>query len=249
MSPEVHIGTMGWSYSFWVDNFYQKGLSPEAFLSDYAKHFETVEADSTFYGVPSEDTVVKWRSQTPANFMFSVKFPRIITHDKMLKNVERETERFVGRMSQLQNKLGPMLLQFPYSFKGEHVHLLDDFLPRLPREYRFAVEVRNAKLLNDDLYSLLRKNNVALVWATLPFLPPADVVTAEFVYIRWEGDRRKVQGTLGKVETDRTSDITQWAEKIKKLLSNELEVFGYYSKYYSGHPPTDAKQLLEKLNQ
>ena len=101
--------------------------------------------------------------------------------------------------------------------------------------------------MNDELYSLLRKNGIALAFVDHPFLPRIDTVTADFAYIRLEGDRRNVKGTLGKVERDRTNDIEQWADTTKSLLSLNQEVFIYISKYYSGHPPTDAVNLSRFL--
>jgi len=240
----VHIGTMGWSYKFWVDNFYPKGLKAERYLVEYSKHFHTVEVDSTFYRIPYESTVAKWKDQTPSDFLFSAKFPRVITHEKMLINCEDEVVRFIEKISKLESKLGLLLLQFPSAFKPEHVHLLGDFLPKLPKGYRFAVEVRNNELLNDRFYSILRENGVALALLDRPLMRKMETIAADFTYIRWEGDRKKVKGTLGKVEVDRTADIKTWAERIKRFLDIPIEVFGYFSKYYSGHPPTDANQIL-----
>jgi len=244
---KLHIGTMGWSYDFWVGNFYPKGLTSAEFLTEYPKHFDTVEVDSTFYGVPYKSTVMRWKAQTPADFLFSLKFPKVITHEKMLKDCEEDVERFVERISLLQGKLGALLLQFPYGFKPKHVSLLSDFLPMLPKGFRYVVEVRNKKLLEDKLYSLLRENGVALAIVDQPYMPKIEAVTADCTYIRWEGDRRKVKGTLGEIEIDRTNDLIGWTQKIKKFLDNSLEVFGYFSKYYSGYPPADAKQLLKLL--
>lgn len=238
---------MGWSYKFWADSFYPKGLESERFLSEYSKHFNTVEVDSTFYRIPSESTISKWKEQTPADFLFSAKFPRTITHEKMLKDCKEQTERFIEKVSRLQDKLGPLLLQFPKTFTIKHVRLLEDFLANLPEGCRFAVEVRNTSLLNEEFYSLLRKNGVALALLDRQSMPLMETVTADFIYIRWEGDRKKVRGTLGRVEVDRTNEIEAWAKKIHVFLEN-AEVFGYFSKYYSGYPPNDAKQLLRALS-
>jgi uncharacterized protein YecE (DUF72 family) len=244
---KVHIGTMGWSYKFWIDNFYPRGLKAEEYLAEYAKHFNTVEVDSTFYRIPYESTVEKWKDQTPPDFSFSAKFPRIITHGKMLINCEDEVTRFLEKISKLESKLGPLLLQFPSAFKSKQIQLLSDFLPKLPKGYRFAVEVRNKELLNDKFYSILREQGVALVLLDRPLMPEMETMTADFTYIRWEGDRKKVKGTLGKVEVDRTADIKMWAERIERFLDVQIKVFGYFSKYYSGHAPSDAKQILEFL--
>jgi len=68
---KVHIDTMGWSYNFWVGNFYPKGLTPKDFLAEYSKHFDTVEVDSTFYRIPRQGTVLEWKNKTPPDFLFS----------------------------------------------------------------------------------------------------------------------------------------------------------------------------------
>jgi len=238
---------MGWSYKFWTDSLYPKGLPPDQYLSEYARHFHTVEVDNTFYRIPSKDVVTDWKSQTPPDFVFSLKFPKRITHDKMMRDCEDITRAFLERVSYLDSKLGPMLLQFPYAFKPEHMPLLNDFLPTLPRTNRFVVEVRNKKLLDEKLYSILKDNRVALAVVDQPFMPLTETITADFVYIRIEGDRRKVNGTLGKVEIDKTDRTKEWAERITKLLEQSVETFVYFSKYYSGYPPADAKQLLRAL--
>jgi uncharacterized protein YecE (DUF72 family) len=102
-------------------------------------------------------------------------------------------------------------------------------------------------LLDNKLYSLLRENGVALVVVNKPSLPAIDEKTADFLYLRWEGDRKTVNGTLGKVEVNRTAEIKRWAKKIQGFVKSTGNVFGYFSKYYSGHPPTDAKTLLSLL--
>jgi uncharacterized protein YecE (DUF72 family) len=243
----VHVGTMGWSYNFWVGNFYPKGTRSTQFLTEYSKHLDTVEIDNTFYRVPSKSSLEKWKEQTPADFVFSAKFPQIITHRKMLKDCEQDVKFFIERMSLLENKLGPLLLQLPPTFGGKQFTLLKDFLPMLPMGHRYAVEIRNSQLLNSELFSILKQNEIALAVVAGPFMPEINELTARFVYVRWEGDRKKVNGTLGKTEVDRTDETKMWAKKIKTFLGETDEVFGYFSKYYSGNPSSDAKQLVESL--
>jgi uncharacterized protein YecE (DUF72 family) len=243
----IHVGTMGWSYNFWVGNFYPKGTKSTQFLKEYSKHFDTVEIDNTFYRVPSKSSLKKWKEQTPADFVFSAKFPQIITHRKMLKDCEQDVKFFIERMSALKNKMGPLLLQLPPAFGGKQITLLKDFLPKLPKSHRYAVEIRNSQLLNSELFAILKQNEVALAIVASPFMPEVNELTACFVYVRWEGDRKKVNGTLGRPEVDRTDETKMWAEKIKTFLEKTDEVFGYFSKYYSGNPPSDAKQLVESL--
>ncbi|MCE8429566.1 MAG: DUF72 domain-containing protein [Candidatus Methanoperedens sp.] len=232
---KIHIGTMGWSYDFWIGNFYPGGS--ENLLTEYAKHFNTVEINNTFYGIPSRDTVMKWKEEVPDDFIFSAKFPRKITHIKMLQDCKEE----------LGDKLGPMLMQFPPGFKPDKSEILKDFLAGLPERCRFAVEVRNKKWLDERFYDLLRDNGIALVLIDHPWMPEMNTITADFTYIRWEGDRNKIKGTLGKVEKDRSNDIKDWGMKIKGFFEDSVEVYGYFSKSYSGYPPEDVRMLVDIL--
>ena len=241
---QLHVGTMGWSYDFWKGIFYPESLASKEFLAYYAKQFCTVEVDSTFYRIPRTRSVTDWKMQTPEGFLFALKFPQVITHVKMLKDCEEVTSVFLERVALLEAKLGALLLQFPYNFGTEQFPLLRDFLPNLPKKHRYVVEVRNRKLLNESLYSVLRDNNVVLAWVDSPFMPQINEATSDFIYVRWEGDRRRVKGTLGRIEVDRKAQINAWAEKLKPFLEEGTEVFGYFSKYYSGYSPSDAKELL-----
>jgi uncharacterized protein YecE (DUF72 family) len=243
-----HIGTMGWSYDFWVGNFYPPETPPQDFLTEYSKHFSTVEIDSTFYHIPYERTVKKWRKQTPPDFLFSAKFPQSIIHEMMLRASKDDLEFFIKNISFLGDKLGSLLLQFPYSFKAEEFDVLKDFISILPKDHRYAVEVKHKSWLEERFYSMLRENNVALASTDVPWMPELNEVTADFAYLRWEGNRKKVKGTTGKVEREREAEILEWAEKVKGLLDDSVEVFGYFSKYYSGHSPTDVKLLLSSLS-
>ena len=243
----IHVGSMGWSYDFWKGNFYPKKLVSKEFLAYYSKQFDSVEVDSTFYRIPSEKTVLDWKHQTPNGFIFSLKFPQIITHVKMLRNCEEETRVFLEHAELLEEKLGPLLLQFPPIFRNDNIPLLREFLESLPKRHRYVVEVRNKKLLSESLYVLLRDNNVALAWVESPLMAYVCETTSNFVYVRWEGDRKTINGTLGQTEVDRKSDVEFWASKLKLFLEQKMDVFGYFSKYYSGFPPSDVYELLKFL--
>jgi len=244
----LHLGTIGWSYNFWKGNFYPNKTASKDFLAYYGAQFNTVEVDSTFYRIPTPQTVTNWKEQTPKDFQFSLKFPQLITHVKMLKDCQAETGAFLARAQLLQDKLGPLLLQFPPSFSAEHLPDLADYLQKLPKQHRFVVEVRDETWLNSEFYSLLRANNVAFAWVDSPNMPQTPAVTTDFLYVRWEGDRKKVNGTLGKIEAYRQEELNVWAQKIKPYLDKGMEVYGYFGKYYSGYPPSDIAYLQSQLN-
>lgn len=217
------------------------------YLKEYAKHFDTVETDSTFYRIPPASAFSRWKRQTPDGFLFAMKFPRLITHIRKLENSEEASHVFLERARLLDEKLGPLLVQLPPNLGLEKLGSLKDFLKKLPTGLRFAVEVRNPGFLTEQLYSLLRDNNVALAIVDGSFLPVIDVITSDFVYLRWEGDRKQVTGTRGHVEIDRALDIATWAERVRSFIDRNLDVFGYFSKYYSGYPPADAEKLLKLI--
>lgn len=244
----VHIGTMGWSYEFWVRNFYPDDISPSEFLVEYSKHFHTVEIDSTFYRIPSKMAVENWHSQTPEDFIFSAKFPRSITHGKGLRINGEKLYIFLRNILYLGNKLGPLLIQFPPQFKPREYQDLKEFLQSLPKRHLYAVEFRNRGWLEDKVYNMLRENGIALVLVDHPWMPSLEEVTSSFTYLRWQGDRRNVKGDRGRVERDRRENLRKWADRLESFLEKSIEVYGYFSKFFSGHPPTDAKQLLEHLS-
>ena len=147
----------------------------------------------------------------------------------------------------LGDKLGPMLLQFPPTFTVTHLPDLADYLKKLPKQHRYVVEVRNKSWLTPEFYALLRENGVALARTEKPLTSQLEV-TADFLYMRWEGDRKAVNGLKGEIEVDKTADLQVWAEKLKPYLDRGTEVFGYFGKYYSGLPPSDVKTLKGFLN-
>ena len=247
LAANLHVGTMGWSYGFWKGGFYPSDSASKNFLTFYSKQFGSVEADTTFYRIPSEQTITDWKQQTPEGFKFSLKFPQKITHIKMLKDSQEETAVFLNRVSLLGEKLGVLLLQFSPMFRQQHLPQLAAYLKTLPKEFRYAVEVRNKTLLTPELYGVLRDSNVALVWVDAAKMPLVEEETADFLYVRWEGNRKTVTGTLGELEVDRSKDTQAWAKRLQPFLKRGTEVFGYFSKYYSGFPPLDVKTLLSQV--
>lgn len=236
---------MGWSYGQWVGNFYPPDTKPADYLRAYSKHLDSVEANSTFYRLPYRRTVRGWRDATPDGFVFSVKLPRTISHQN-LEDADK-LHAFLDRIGGLGEKLGPILIQFPSGFKNAERLRLSDFLAGLPDRNRYAVEFRSKGWFDDETYQLLRDHLVAIVNVEHPWMPTTDETTSDFVYIRWQGDRRKVKGDLGRTEKDRSEDNSRWASRIWEHLQNDLDVYGYISKFYSGHPPTDARQLMQLL--
>lgn len=262
----LRLGTSSWTAKGWEEAFYPAGARSADYIREYAKRFSTVEIDSSFYGTPKRDTVKRWRDQTPDGFVFAAKAPQTITHERFLEDCEEELETYLATMQLLGDRLGPLLFQFPYFAKARGVDLqqfidrLAPFLELLPRDgFHFAVEIRNKTWLRPVLFDVLRARGIALALIDHPWMPrPAEwfrkesPVTAEFVYVRWLGDRKAIEEvtTVWKENViDRKRDLESWVPPIQSVLESGVSVFGYVNNHYSGYAPSDVEFLAGRLGQ
>jgi uncharacterized protein YecE (DUF72 family) len=163
-----YLGCPGWGLKSWVGRLFPAGTRATEFLERYAEVFNTVEGNTTFYALPAAETVARWRDQVPDDFRFCFKFPREISHDKLLIDCGAEVAIFLNRVAPLGDKLGTLFLQLPPRFDGSQLPRLRAFLERLPRSLRYAVELRHASFFHDgpdeaDALALLRAHRVDLV--------------------------------------------------------------------------------------
>jgi uncharacterized protein YecE (DUF72 family) len=243
--PGLYLGTSGWSYADWEGTLYPPETTPAGRLAEYVKHFTTVEIDSTFYGTPKGTTVERWRDVAPRGFLFASKFPQEVTHERKLVNVRSEAEGFVHTMQALDDRLGPLLLQLPPDFTVEGMGVLEDFLITLPEGPRYAVEVRHRSWLGSDLPELLREYGAALTLVDYPRMPRMEEATADFVYIRWLGDRREFPEGHTHRKKDRDDDLLWWSERVDRFLSEGRVVFAYANNHYQNHSPSTVDRFLE----
>ncbi len=244
----VYLGTQGWSYKSWVGNFYPVNTSAGDYLKEYSRNFRAVEIDSTYYGTPRSATVEQWREVTPADFRFTAKFPQAITHEKMLKDTTAETRHFIDTMALLGDKLGPLLLQFPYQFKPDQRDLFAEFLAALPTEFRYAVEVRHRGWLNDAFFEILEKHHIALALADYAYMPKLDRATTDFVYIRWLGNRKDIPDDhYERVRINRDAEVDRWGELITQFLEKGVTVWGFANNHYQGHSPATVHSIMERV--
>src|SRR6266404_5990316 len=247
--PPILLGTSSFTASGWDGVFYPKGMRSADYLAFYAEHFHTVEVDSTFYGCPSARTVNNWGARTPEGFIFSVKAPQVITHEKVLADCHADVKEFLDTMSILGPKLGSIVFQFPFFnrsvFRDRHEFLdrLVPFLTKLPEGHRFAIEMRNRGWLDAEFANLLRDHRIAVVLQDQSFMPnPAelkfDPITADWTYIRWLGDRKTIEEqttTWDKTVLDRTAELTSWVDFCYQVRKRGVIVFAYANNHYAGH--------------
>lgn len=269
----IRYGTSSWSEKGWVGPFYPPGTQPGDFLTHYAEVFDTVEADVTYYRVPSAAMVQGWVRKTPPGFRLSAKFPRGIVHcgqgprpdaGRLLlpEHVGAERDAFLEVMSRLGDRAGPLVLQFPYfnqqAFRGPEPFLerLERFLEDLPDDFRYAVEVRNKQWLREPLLDLLRRRRAALVWVDLPYVPGPwalgglDPVTTDFLYVRLVGDRKATDAltkTFDRLVLDRGEALQRWADFVAPAAARATETFAYANNHFAGHGPDTIRDLRARI--
>ncbi len=256
---DLHLGTSAFTAAGWEGSFYPAGMKPADYLTYYATKFDTVEVDSTFYRTPAASTVSGWARKTPDHFIFAVKVPQLITHEKILADCDADFKHFVDTMDLLGDKLGPMLLQFPYFNRSvftsgaQFLARLKPFLKSLPKDHKFAVEIRNKNWLDATLSDLLRDHGVVLAlqdqsWMPLPADYKFDPITSDWTYVRWLGDRKgieKVTKTWDKTVVDRSAQLKSWVDYLQPITRRGVTIFAYANNHYAGFSPDTVKLFRE----
>ncbi len=243
MGVKNYIGTSGFSYGHWRGIFYPEDLKSKDFLSFYARHFDTVEMNNTFYHTPRDSSIKKWVNETPQNFVFSIKASKFITHIKRLKGVEDSLQLFLQKAEIFDDKLGVILFQLPPSLKAD-VPLLKEFLSLLPKERRFTVEFRHKSWLNDEVFSLLSDYNIAFCISDTPRYPYMEVVTANFSYIRLHGHEVLYASSYSDEQ------LAYYANFVKTWNEKGVQFFVYFDNDFYGYAVKNAlklKEIVKKL--
>lgn len=235
---QIHIGTSGWHYKHWLGDFYPEKYAATKMFSWYAREFDTVEINNSFYRLPEEKTFAKWKEQAPPGFLFAVKASRFITHIKRLKDSEASIDLFFSRAKPLGSTLGPILFQLPPNWKL-NLQRLTDFLSVLPPGHRYSLEVRDQSWCVAQVYDLLRRHNVAFCihdWREMPW--PKEL-TADFTYIRFHGSGAKYGGDYPR------SRLQVWAERLLEWEPNLVAAYVYFNNDIGGHAIRNARTLRE----
>jgi uncharacterized protein YecE (DUF72 family) len=215
---KFYIGCSGWSYSAWKGPFYPPNLESSEWLKYYSQIFDYVEVDSSFYRIPNQFMVKNWFKKTPDNFRFTAKFPKVITHDKHLVDIDKEVEVFLNNIEPLHEKTLALLIQLPPSMEiMSGLEGLRQLVPLLDKGFRYAVEVRNLSWFQDLAYNFFADNNICMVWSQLAGMRTPPIVTTDFLYVRFIGDRSIDEKDFGKIQKDRVSEMRKWARRVKRV--------------------------------
>jgi uncharacterized protein YecE (DUF72 family) len=283
----VRIGISGWRYAGWRGSFYPKGLRQRDELAYASRHFDTIEINGTHYSLQRPESFARWRDETPEDFVFAVKGSRFITHMKQLRGVETPLANFFASgVLRLEEKLGPFLWQFSPRFRFD-AERFDRFLTLLPRDstaaaalaehhdhrltgrawtkterrrrLRHAVEIRHPSFLDPTFVRLLRRHNVALVFADAVDWPYAEDVTADFLYLRLHGSEELYVSGYDDAALDHwAARIRRWSQggqpEDAKLIDPDTrprrharDVYVYFDNDAKVRAPIDAQALRQRL--
>ena len=284
----VRVGISGWTYAGWRGQFYPQGLRHSAELAFASREFGTIEINGTHYSLQRPEAFARWYDETPPGFVFSVKGSRFITHLKQLHDITAPLANFFASgVLRLKEKLGPFLWQFSPRFRFEPDRL-EPFLAALPcdteaaaalavnhdhrlagrawvradcrRRLRHALEIRHPSFLDPDFVALLRRHNVALVFADSVEWPYAEDLTADFVYLRLHGSKELYASGYSERELDRwAARIELWARggqpEDARLAApgrpaaprHARDVFVYFDNDAKLRAPADACSLMARL--
>lgn len=242
----VFIGTSGYSYLHWSNGFfYPKNLSQRKWLEYYAQHFDTVELNVTFYRLLKKSIFEGWHKRIPSNFTFAVKGSRFITHIKKLKDCEDSLNLFFESASGLREKLGIVLWQLPPSLHvdAEKLKGFCELLKQneMAKTTRHAFEFRHTSWFCDEIYEVLRNYNFSLCIAHSNRWPYEEVVTANYVYLRFHGG----EILYGSNYSD--EELKNWASKAKKWLREGRDIYVYFNNDVCGYAVFNALKLKELI--
>ena len=254
------FGGQGWLYKDWVGTFYPPDTDGLTMLAEYGRVFNTVEVDSSYYATPDARTVEGWRKRSPEGFRFSLKVPSEVTHVRRFRDAEPQFAEFVDRVRLLGPKLGAILVQCPPDFDPslDNRDALFGFMrSKLPRDVPVALELRDERWYDDELFALARDNAFALavtegIHANMELAARIVEETVakspvDFAYIRWLGDRALTK--YDRVQIERTSSLDGWERLIRALRRGVRDIYGYANNHYQGHSPATIRAMLARLGE
>jgi len=238
MAGRACIGTSGWNYDSWRDDFYC-GLPRRHWLRFCAERFSGIEVNATFYRLQSRETFRRWRNETPADFRFAIKGNRFVTHNKKLADplsaIRLERDRAKG----LGNKLAVVVWQLPGRFH-KNMERLQGFARALKswRSVRHAIEFRHDSWFDTEVAECLRAHRLAVCQSDAADWPLWNVVTTDMVYVRLHGHAVTYASAYS------TKQLGQWAKRIRRWLKEGRDVHVYFDNDAFGAAPRNALELI-----
>jgi uncharacterized protein YecE (DUF72 family) len=238
----ARVGTSGWQYDDWRGVVYPDDLPRTRWFEHYRSLFDTVEVNGTFYRLPTEDTVDRWRLAAPPGFLYAVKVGAYGTHRRKLREPRTWLAHHVELVRRLGPHLGPNLVQLPPRWHRD-IGRLDEFLAAAPDDLRWAVELRDDTWVHDDVFDTLRRHGAALCLHDLLPDQPWEL-TADWTYLRFHGPDATTRPYVGRYTGRRLRSV---AARLRRWLDDGIDVHAYFNNDVGGDAVTDARWLADRL--
>lgn len=241
---KVYIGCSGYHYDSWKDKFYDPALPKTKWLEFYARHFNTLEVNNSFYRLPKKETFRRWYEHTPDDFIFTVKGSQFITHRKKIK-VDEMLMDGLGKLydvaAVLEEKLGCILWQLPGNLKYKRERL-ERFCSAVDHAFRNVLEFRDISWFNEEAYSIMRQYGVGYCALSAPDNLPEDLrLTSSFAYLRFHGKNQWYHYLYHEEE------LSHWKDSIAQLTPQPEELYAYFNNDVDANAVKNAQQLAEML--
>lgn len=245
--PQVYVGCAKWGRKDWVNKIYPKGTKEADFLNEYAKRFNCIELNATFYRMPTKTQTSGWKNKVGGDFMFCPKFTYTITHIRRLKNTEELVDRFLDGISGFKDSLGPIFLMPHPGMGPKSAESIEAFIAALPDDVDLFVELRHEEWFEnkeafENIFSILEKHKAGAIITDAS--GRRDCVhmrlTTPEAFIRFVGN--------GLHPTDYTR-IDDWVQRIKQWMEQGIEkVYFFMHQHEELHSPELCRYLIAELN-
>lgn len=243
----IHVGTSGWSYEHWSGLFYPEELQKNQWLAHYARHFDTVELNMSFYRYPFQNMLKGWKKKVPENFTMTFKAHRQITHRKKFRDTEEDLRRFYSLVGQMEDQAGCILFQAPPSFhyNKQNLAVLEDFLKNTDPRRKNVLEFRHSSWWNEQVTRLLKHHRVAFCTVSGLSMPDDVMHASDIAYFRFHGPDKPYASKYSREQLGR------WTDAIRQLVKTQQvkEVFCYFNNDFYGYAPEDAQTLRGLLEE
>ncbi len=247
-----HLGCGVWTHKAWVGSLFSRNAKPAQFLNQYGDTFNAVEGNSTFYGLPSESTLLKWRSNTRDGFQFCFKFPRKISHQTRLIDPKPHLEHLFSTLEPIYDRMGPLFLQLPPDFGPDQIPDLDRFLDLLPDDFNYSVEVRHqdfyVKRQDIALSRTLARHNASRVILDNRFASnfPASAKTISIHHI----GKHPILRYVGHFEPSMNQDLlTRWSDVVAGWISEGCLPYIFFHTHNDDAAPELARLFHDLLSE
>lgn len=240
---KIYIGTSGWNYDHWDEVFYPSDLPKSKRFEYYAKQFNAVEVNATFYRTFKESTYKKWHDKAPQGFRYILKVPRFVSHRKHLDEIDKNSiDRFVENINILKSKLGGLLLQIGPNTNAD-ADELKSLLMLFGSSINIAVEFRKDDWFNDKIKNVLEDTGATFCDTDSPKYSFKEWITSDVVYLRLHGKDKWYEYDYPN------SELGKLAKRVEKYQKRKVkEIFVFFNNDFNGYAPLNALKLKEFLN-